>query len=187
LRLFVAVDISDEARARLTQAAGELRERVAAGRWVPPENWHVTMKFLGSTWPRLVEWVETTCAEVAAANESLETSLEGLGAFPHGRRARVLWAGLGDAEERLARIASALDAALVDEFKPEKRAFRPHLTIARFGPPTSLGEALSELEVSSEPFRIDRLVLYRSHLQRPVPRYESLREFPLGTTFTSRS
>jgi 2'-5' RNA ligase len=181
LRLFVAADIPSTVRDRLADAAATLREDLPGGRWVPPENWHVTLKFLGSTWPRLVEWVEEACARVASEHAPIETRLSGLGAFPGGRRARVLWAGLDDQAGRLAAVAAGLEREVAREFRPEKRPFAAHLTIARFDPPVPVEGALGELQVESETFTIDRLVLYRSHLQRPAPRYEPLREFSLDS------
>ncbi len=180
LRLFVAVDLPEAARDALAAAVEPWRERFPRGRWVPKENWHVTLKFLGSTWPRLVEWVKESVAEVARSSAALESRLDGLGAFQSARRARVLWAGLEDPEGRLTAIGGALDAALAKEFKPENRPFTPHLTVARFDPPVSLGEELEATDVTSEPFPIDCLILYRSHLKRPAPLYEPLGEFPLG-------
>jgi 2'-5' RNA ligase len=105
--------------------------------------------------------------------------VEGLGAFPSGRKARVLWAGLDDGDGRLERLAAALDEALAREFAPEKRAFTPHLTVARFDPPVGL--APLEVAFASEPFEIDRIVLLRSHLRRPAPVYEPLGIYPLGS------
>jgi 2'-5' RNA ligase len=138
----------------------------------------VTLKFLGSTWPRLVDWVHETIAGAARANEPVRTRVTGVGAFPNERRARVLWAGLDDAEGRLARIAASIDEALAREFAPEKRPFTPHLTVARFAPTVQL-EGLEDVVLESEPFDVDRILLYRSHLRRPAPLYEPLGEFPL--------
>ncbi len=179
LRLFVAVDVPDAVGSQLAGAIAPIRERVP-GKWVPQENWHVTMKFLGSTWPRLLEWVRETCAQVAGEHEPIETSLTGLGAFPTAKRARVLWAGLDDPGGHLARIAASLDESLAAEFKLETRAFTAHLTVARFDPRVALDDELGATQVSSEPFPIDRLVLYRSHLRRPAPVYEPVGEFSLG-------
>ena len=179
LRLFVAFDVAEDVRSSLAEAAAPLRDKLG-GRWPPPENWHLTLKFLGATWPRLVGWVRESCRGVAAERERFEISVRGLGAFPNERRARVLWAGLSDPEGRSTAIAKALDDALSKEFAPEKRAFTPHLTIARFQPPVAVGEALAGVEVAGRPFTVDRIVLYRSHLGRPAPRYEPLEEFPLG-------
>jgi len=180
LRLFVAVDVPGEARDVVQAAVAPLRERFPRAKWVPTQNQHVTLKFLGSTWPRLVEWVTETVAEVALAGEPFESRVNGLGAFPSARRARVLWAGLDDPGGRMARVAAGLEQAMAREFAPEKRGFTAHLTVARFEPPVPLGEELDEA-VASETFVVDRLILYRSHLQRPAPVYESLGQFPLGS------
>ncbi len=145
---------------------------------MPSENQHVTVKFLGRTWPRLVEWVTATVGEVASRHAPFETRIDGLGAFPNARRARVLWAGLEDAGSGFAAIAGALDEALARAFEPERRAFTPHLTLARFDPPVRLDEPPASIE--SEPFTVERLVLFRSHLRRPAPVYEPLATFRLG-------
>ena len=178
LRLFVAVEVPQEVRDALAEAVAPLRERFPKARWVPEGNQHLTLKFLGSTYPRLVEWVTSTVGEVASAQGAFETRLVGLGAFPNARRARVLWAGLDDAGSSLAAIAGALDEALAREFKIEKRAFTPHLTVARFEPRVAVDPI--DVEFESEPFQIDRLVLFRSHLRRPAPVYEPLERFALG-------
>jgi 2'-5' RNA ligase len=180
LRLFVAVDVPEDVRALVADRVVPLRERYPRARWVPIANQHVTMKFLGSTWPRLLEWVVAAAGEVAARHEAFETSVAGLGAFPSPRRARVLWAGLDDPPGRLAAIAADLDRALAREFRPEARGFSAHLTVARSDPPMRLEEDLPDAAVESRAFGIDRLVLYRSHLRRPAPVYEPLEVFPLG-------
>ena len=180
LRLFVAVDIAEDAKALAAGAIAPWRERFPKARWVPAENWHVTLKFLGSTWPRLVDWVTGTVATVAAAHGPFEISLDGLGSFPSARRARVVWVGLADPSGGLAALAGALADGLATEFEPERRAFTAHLTVARSDPPVTLPEEFAATELRSEPFAIDRLVIYRSHLQRPAPRYEPLQAFPLA-------
>lgn len=177
LRLFVAFEVPEAVRSELARAVEPVRDRFPKARWVPVENQHVTVKFLGSTYPRLVEWVTSRVGEVAGGHAPFETRVAGLGGFPNARRARVLWAGLDDPASRSAAIAGALDEALAREFKVEKRAFTPHLTVARFDPPVALdpGEILFE----SEPFTVDRVVLFRSHLRRPAPVYEPVAMFPL--------
>jgi 2'-5' RNA ligase len=179
LRLFVAVEVPDEVRAGVEAAAAPWRERFPRARWVPRENQHVTVKFLGSTWPRLREWVPGSVRIVAEASEPFETRATGLGAFPSPGRARVRWAGLEDPAGAMAAIAAALDEALRKEFAPEKRAFTPHLTVARFDPPVPL-EGLEAADLRTASFRVERLTLFRSHLRRPAPVYEPIETFPLG-------
>jgi RNA 2',3'-cyclic 3'-phosphodiesterase len=184
LRLFVAVDMPEEVKGALEEAIHPWRERLGAGRWVVPDNWHVTLKFLGRTWPRLLPVVEAVCREVAAGVASFQVELSGLGVFPGPGRARVLWAGLSDEDEQLTGLAAGLDAALAEEFPQEKRAFTPHLTVARFNPPIPMREhteALAGTSIGAPSFTVDRLVLYRSHLSPRGARYEALEEFPVGS------
>jgi RNA 2',3'-cyclic 3'-phosphodiesterase len=179
LRLFAAVEIPEQVRGALADAVTPVRERFPKARWVPIQNQHVTVKFLGSTYPRLVDWVTGSISTVAGRHAPFPTLVEGLGAFPNARRARVLWAGLDDTERQLERLAAGLDEALAKEFAPEKRAFTAHLTVARFDPPAGL-ESL-EVAFESDAFEIDRIVLFRSHLRRPAPVYEPIGIFPLGS------
>jgi 2'-5' RNA ligase len=182
LRLFAAVDIPASARDVVVRAVEPWRERLPGGRWVHPENWHITVKFLGRTWPRLVEWVREACGQAAAEIHPFRLALQGFGVFPGRTRARVLWVGLRDKEGSLAALASALDRRLEREFPPEKRAFSAHLTVARFNPPIPFrehAEALQETQVEAGPFRVGRLVLYRSHLSPRGARYEPLETFSL--------
>lgn len=180
LRLFVAVDVPQDVRESIAEAFEPLRERYPRARWVPLGNQHVTVKFLGTTWPRLVERVVRSVEEVAAGIPPFATRARGAGAFPTPRRARVLWAGLEDPDLRWRGIAEGLDEALAPDFRPEARGFTPHLTIARFSEPERLEEDLAELGVDGRAFDVSSLVVYRSHLRRPAPVYESLASCPLG-------
>jgi 2'-5' RNA ligase len=179
LRLFVAFDVSTEAAEEVSRAIDPWVSAFPRARWVPRENWHVTLKFLGQTWPRLEGWVRERVAGVAAAAAPVATGLTTLGSFPSRGRARVLWAGIDDEQGGLARLAAALDHALVREFRPETRAFSPHLTVARSDPPIRLPSSFGEVGLGPVAFSVDRVVLFRSHLRRPAPRYEPLQAFPL--------
>jgi RNA 2',3'-cyclic 3'-phosphodiesterase len=115
---------------------------------------------------------------VATRNAVFTTRVEGLGAFPNARRARVLWAGLDDAASAFGRLAADLDESLSEEFKQEKRAFTPHLTVARFEPRVSMDP--DEIAFESDPFEVRRIVLFRSQLRRPAPVYEPMEAFRLS-------
>ena len=180
LRLFVAADVPERVQVAVRDSIEPLRERFPKARWVPTPNQHVTLKFLGPTWPRLVEWVTRVVGNVATVHEPFETHVGSLSAFPTELRARVLWAELDDPAGRFARIAASLEDALAEEFPREKRAFTPHLTVARFEPPVDVGELLEDAGVGSDRFPVDRIVLYRSTIRRPAPIYEALETFPLA-------
>ena len=179
-RLFVAVSIPHHAAETLEAAIESWRATFPSAQWVPRANWHVTLRFLGSTYPRLVPWVRERLGAVASETPVFETCLRGLGAFPSARRARVLWAGLDDEEGSLGTLAAALSEALAREFPPEARAFSAHVTVARSDPPLGLPPAFAETPLVSRPFAIDEIVLMRSHVRRPAPVYDPVATYPLS-------
>lgn len=182
LRLFFAFDVPDSAKDAVERVVAEHRSRVPA-RWTGRSAWHVTVKFLGRTWPRLVPEVEAAAVAASATSRPFRTSLDVIGVFPSSKRARVVWVGLKDPDGRFGAMAARLDRALEDFFVAEDRALTPHLTVARLNPPRDLGEfdpSLVGSAVSAEPFDVDRLVLYRSHLSPAGARYEAVGSWPLG-------
>jgi RNA 2',3'-cyclic 3'-phosphodiesterase len=182
LRLFAAVDLPPSHQDVVDDALAPWRERFPQGRWERREKWHVTLKFMGRTWPRLVGMVEEACRATAVSIEPFRVRPSHLGVFPGPRRARVLWVGLDDPGEGLAGLAAGLEHRLAEDFPPEKRAFTPHLTVARFRDQVTVDpEELAAAAVEAPAFEVDRLLLYRSHLMGPRgSRYEVVGEFRLG-------
>lgn len=179
-RLFVAIEIAQEAKDVVARAVEPIRADHPKARWAPPQDWHVTLKFLGATVPRLQAWVLERLEAVAADAAAFPTRLSGMGCFPAPARARVVWAGLDDTHGRIAELALGVDAAVSKEFEPETRPFVAHLTVARSDPPLALAEGFAQMALVSEPFTVGELVLYRSHPGRPASRYEALARFPLS-------
>ena len=179
LRLFAAVEIPQRAKDQVETAIAPWRERLQKARWVRPENWHVTVKFMGRTYPRLVDRVHQACRDAASRVRPFPVELEGLGVFPRPKSARVFWVGLED-EGGLSALASALDRELERDFPPEKRPFSAHLTVARLNPPAPVDPAeLERSEVEPASFSVGELVLFQSHLSPKGARYEPLERFPL--------
>ena len=182
LRLFVAVDLPPEHLERLEAAIASLKDTFEGGRWTPVENQHVTLKFLGSVASDRLDEISDACAGVARTSEPAPLSLEGLGTFPGGKRMRVLWVGLLDRRGLLTKLAAELDRAFEPlGFEPEKRAFTPHLTLARFKTPRRLEGPLPEVVLPSDSFELNDLVLYRSHLSPRGARYSALERWPFGS------
>jgi RNA 2',3'-cyclic 3'-phosphodiesterase len=180
LRLFVAIEIPDAVKETVEEGFAPWRELFPKARWVPRENMHVTLKFLGRTWPRLVDWVPAQVEAAALDVSRFRARLRGVGSFPSAKRGRALWAAFEDAES-IAGLAAEIEGALADEFPAEKRPFHPHLTVARSDPPLKLPAVYTATELESEEWEVDHVVLFRSHLGRPAPRYEPLARFSLGS------
>jgi 2'-5' RNA ligase len=182
LRLFAAVEVPLEQRLRLAEHAARWRRDSWDARWVPPDNQHVTLKFLGWTPPERVGEVTHAIGGVAVRHAPLTARLDGLGGFPSLRRARVLWVGLDDPQRRLPALAGDLDTALEPHgFAPEARPFTAHLTVARFRTPVRLDGVLpAGGPAGFEPFHIDEVVLFRSRLHPGGARYEPVDRFGLA-------
>jgi 2'-5' RNA ligase len=179
LRLFVAIEIPEGVKDGVEAAFAPWREAFPKARWVPRENQHVTLKFLGRTWPRLVDWVPEQVEAAAADVPRFTVRLRGVGSFPSAKTGRALWAGFEETD-LITDLAAEIEAALVREFPAEKRPFHPHLTVARSDPPVKLPVAYTATTLETDPWEVDHVVLFRSHLRRPAPRYEPLARFPLG-------
>jgi len=179
-RLFVAFDVPEEHRLWLHDQTRELRDGLSAARWIPLENQHVTLKFLGPIAAEKLDAVGAACTAAARAIAPGPLRLGPLGAFPNVRRARVLWAGIADPGGVTTALAAALDRHLEPlGVAPESRGYTPHLTLARLKTPTSLHD-LPELPVAPEAFPLQEIVLYRSHLSPRGSTYEALARAPLA-------
>ncbi|MGH2681340.1 MAG: RNA 2',3'-cyclic phosphodiesterase [Actinomycetota bacterium] len=180
LRLFVAVEIPETVKDVVEDVFAPWRDTFPQARWVPRDNLHVTLKFLGRTWPRLSDWVPKQVGAAAADASPFTARLRGVGSFPSAKRGRALWAGFEETDP-IAWLAAEVEAALTDEFPTEKRPFHPHLTVARSDPPLRLPTVYGSTELETDEWDVDHVTLFRSHLGRPAPRYEPLLRFPLGS------
>lgn len=180
-RLFVAIQIPEVVADEIQAALAPWRAVLPTVRWVPRENWHLTMRFLGSTRPSSVSRVRERLSQIAAATSSFDTRVRGVGAFPSLRRAQVLWAGVDDDQGRLALLASAIGGSLAGELAPEGRPFTPHVTVGRSR--EALRGDFGTTQLESERFHVEEIVLMRSHLRRPAPAYERIEAYPLSSSF----
>lgn len=168
-RVFVAVPLPPEIKHALAERISEMR---IPGKVGPPENWHLTLRFLDTidrvTYERFLSELENLRHEFA-----FPFTLEGFGAFPKPRKATVFWVGVGRGATELALLNEIVEeAALSAGLSPEERPFHPHLTLARIRPPVDVRDLVTE-DVSLS-LRCDQVVVYRSHLGRGPARYEPL-------------
>lgn len=188
-RLFVALEPPEAVRRRLAAMGVELRR--AAGRaaddvrWVPPENVHLTLQFLGAVPEERVPAIDQAVRGAAARARTLSLEVKGAGGFPNARRPRVIWAGLSGDVEPLRALVADLGRHLAPlGFPPEERPFSAHLTLGRArevrGAPGIAGALASAAEVAGAPWRATEVVLFESHLSPKGPRYEALVHAPLG-------
>ena len=130
MRLFVALEISEEIRASIAALIRELKPLDSSWKWARAENLHVTLKFLGEIPPEKLESIKGVLSFVNC-EWPMPLKFRALGFFPNERRPRVLWAGM-EAPKSLPALAATIEEALAKVGVPrEEREFTPHLTLAR--------------------------------------------------------
>ena len=185
MRLFFAVPVSQEVR---NTVAGTIRRSLvsdAPWRWIHPDNYHITLKFLGDTARELVKPLEQAAARAAGRARPFNMFFDSFGGFPELRKPRVLFYDIAGGAAELSTLAGLIDSEVeLLGFEKEKRPFRAHLTLARVRKQidASMGKRLET--VSSLPENtsqeVTRFVLMRSHLARSGATYEEIAEFFLG-------
>ena len=133
IRAFVAIELPPDVRDCLSQVIAQLREQIdeKAVRWVPVENIHLTLKFLGDVSENNLDVLMEIISAEAILQKPMEISIGRLGAFPNTRHPRVLWAGV-EAPLELTSLQRGIETRTTKIGYPkDKRAFSPHLTLGR--------------------------------------------------------
>ncbi|MFH1037055.1 MAG: RNA 2',3'-cyclic phosphodiesterase [PVC group bacterium] len=132
LRLFIAVELPETWQKRISLSIRTLAGRYPGVRWIPAENIHLTLKFLGDTDPGQVTAVQSFLDAAAGRYLPITARSGGFGVFPNLKKPRVIWLGLPAGKNELTALVEALDRGLTNlGFEPEKREFTPHLTLGR--------------------------------------------------------
>ncbi len=170
-RLFVAIDAPPSWHAPLHAIVDD----AFPARWTPPEQYHVTLRFIGEVPTARTAAVEAALTGVQVAPFTLKT--HGLLAFPSRRRPRVLAVGI-EKTPPLARLHAAVGEVLdLVGISPETRPYRPHLTVARLkgAPPEAVHAYVRAHEdVQLDPFSVQHFHLYESTLHPDGARHEQI-------------
>lgn len=175
-RLFVAIRPPDPIRNRLLGLMGG----ISGARWQADEQLHLTLRFIGE--------VDRHCADdIHAAlgaihHPRFEIALNGLGSFERRGRPAAIWAGVAP-QEPVRSLHKKVDQALERVgIEPDRRAFLPHITLARLN--RSSGRVGAFLEdaggITSAPFEVDAFALYESDLTPEGAVYTQVERYPLG-------
>jgi 2'-5' RNA ligase len=175
-RLFLGVPVTARARDDLVKRL----PKSVPGKMVPPENWHLTLRFLGQT------ALEQRDHLVGALRNTtfpppFRIAFTGVGAFPRTRRAKVLWIGIDTGAETLVELAALVERAVASAgFTPESRPFHPHLTIARLDPAMNVRRVVTPRWQEPVLMQVSAVSLFRSQLGRGPARYDVVEHFALG-------
>ncbi len=192
MRIFIGLDIDPKIREQMTRYLDGVRGFAPDARWVRPESFHVTLKFIGEQTLDRVEQIKRELATVRAA--PLEIAFRGIGFFPNPRSPRVFWLGM-EAPDLLPQLAKAVDEAVARTGVPrETNEYHAHLTLARSGsgrPHAMPGDQTSpalrrlaeKLQGMSAPdfgtMTAREFFLYESKLSPGGAKYTKIARFPL--------
>jgi len=175
-RLFVAIRPPEAIRDSLIDAMADSPEL----RWVGDEQLHLTLRFIGEVERPLAD--DIAAALSRTRSEPFELRVAGVGIFER-RNSGALWAGV-QPKAPVAALAARVERACVGAgLEPERRAFHPHITLARFnrhGAKAAQPFLERNRALASPPFAVDRVILYESHLSCHGPHYEEVAAFPLA-------
>jgi RNA 2',3'-cyclic 3'-phosphodiesterase len=189
LRAFIAIELPAHVCDAIQKQTARLRQTLGNDliRWVPTQNMHLTLKFLGDTTTSYLDFLKQLLTHEADSHPQFDLQLGGLGSFPNSRRPRLLWIGL-HAPADLASLQRSVEAGTSRlGYEQEERAFSPHLTIGRvkqnISPPEmqKIRTALDTIQLGNiGTARVDSIHLFKSDLQPSGPIYTKLFSAPLS-------
>lgn len=169
-RIFVAVDISDEARRKVSAYTETLRHdfrQVRVG-WEKPEKLHLTLRFLGETSENQFGELKSFVQKISSEITNFGLKISETGVFPNAGNPRVLWIDIKDKDGNLAKINNLIETECERiGFDREKRKFVPHLTIGRVREPNrarDLGQKHLQNKFEPVEFEVSEIVIYESKL-----------------------
>jgi 2'-5' RNA ligase len=189
-RTFVAIPLPGEIQAALAGLQRRLaRHHAETIRWMEPKSIHVTLRFLGGIDPELAPDIAREIEAAATSTGRFQLRMAGTGTFPPKGRPKVVWAGIEGEVKRLERLRARVEGALARVgFEPEARPFLPHVTLGRIKqevrPPHDwrAGQAFQKLNLAGPEleYTVDRVTLFRSHMDHAGVTYEALSESRLS-------
>ncbi len=185
MRLFIAVELSELVVDWIKTFRSPLQAVCARKgislRWTSPDQWHITLQFLGECSEAKIPGLTSAIKDTAASAKSFRLSLGPLGTFG-GPRGGVLWLGVESGQQELHALSKDLQTRLASlGFVPEKRPFHGHVTLARARAPMT-PKMLENLPAPQDPCPetvVKRLLLIRSELTPAGPIYSPEYEAPL--------
>jgi len=168
LRSFIAIELPEKVKSALAELQQELKKCRADIRWVKPENIHLTLKFLGDTDARSIDRIIDAVKAACSIYSRFDLEAKGAGVFPDMRAPRVLWAGISDSDSLSGLQRDIEDGLAALGFSPEKRRFRPHLTIGRLRSSAGMESLYDKIEgdkdISLGSIEVKSIFLIKSEL-----------------------
>lgn len=188
IRAFIAIELSSEIRQQIDGVTRRLKSMIPnAVRWVPANNIHLTLKFLGESSPANLALLGKSLPAVVGRHQAFAFQVGSLGAFPNIHRPRVIWLGV-QAPPALTDLYRCIETETQHlGYEPEERGFSAHLTIGRVNQSASPADVAAVSAVLSQvtvnklgSVAVKGVILFRSDLNPAGSIYTPLATFPLA-------
>lgn len=182
--MFIALEFQEQFSSQFHDMCRKLKATADKSemqvKWVPTQNLHLTLKFLGEIDTGQIATAAEKLREISHDFSPFELKLRGLGAFPDEREARVIWVGVQN-KIRLGELWQKIESIFTPiGFSAAEQDFNPHITIGRLRNKQSVNRLISPfLRKDYGTILINKITLFESHLQGHYPVYKEIERFSL--------
>ncbi len=186
IRTFAAIELPKIVREGACDLIARFQRVDATVGWVPKENLHLTLKFIGDVEASDLHSLYKEAADAVAKFDPITIEFEGVGAFPDHKRPRSLWLGVGEGADEIRELHRAVeDAFLHRGIRREGRKFMPHVTLGRVRKTQPGTEGFEPLLEKYEDYHagsatVREVVIFSSELDREGPTYSIIGRAKLG-------
>lgn len=181
MRLFVAVHLNESTKYKIKKLISQLKEKSNKIKWVPIENLHITLKFLGET-------DESMFGDVISSLEKIKHSpftltIAHIGGFPNLKSPKVLWIGIQGDQYSIKSLSDQVEKSIIHlNYTKEQRKFTSHITIGRVK--QKIDQSLLNYLIENQTYyfgevTISSFSLIESQLTSKGAVYNELHHFPL--------
>ncbi|MDP8217035.1 MAG: RNA 2',3'-cyclic phosphodiesterase [Candidatus Kaelpia imicola] len=185
LRTFIAIEIDDETRNRISKIQNSFKKSGAEIRFVAPNNIHITLIFIGNIEITKVNEMKKVLQNPISDIRIFKILPKDIGCFPNAKNPRILWIGIKDGVERLIELNKKIKLLLKNcKITTDNREYHPHMTIGRIRPSKDISTLETTLlnfpEQRFQQIDVDRISLIKSNLTSDGPRYETIARWVLS-------
>lgn len=181
---FFAVKLPKETKEFLHEWIEARKADYPFARWVHPEDYHITLAFLGFAEKSKLEHVINRLKPILEKESAFTLTLNNLGIFGQKKAPRIFWADVESSEQLISIQKAVYEECVKTGFQLDKKPFRPHITLARkWNSEDPFNEAtlfsIRKEDGKTFTFNVTEVVLYETHLDR-TPKYYEFASFPLA-------
>ncbi len=181
-RVFLALDLPAEIKEEISKTVAKIKRILPQGvRFIPPENWHITLIFIGDQKESEIEKIAQAIQNIAPTFSIPEISLNSISYGPNESRPRMVWGTLNlETSEKIGKLCDKLGLALEGKgiaIKNEGRNFNGHITLARIADYIQKSKLPSLIFPISLKFKVESVTFFESKLNPSGANYSIIKTF----------